>query len=262
MTASVWSPTPLRVLVTRPRPQAGELVARLRAGGMRCLVEPMLEIVPLPWEAGTALNRWQAVLLTSPNGAKALLRVTGRTAERLMSLPRVLAVGAATARPLWQAGLERVEVADGTARDLLRLIHARLDPHSGPIAYLSAETIASDLATALTPAGFVVERRVAYAARPPARLSPRARHAIARGAVQVAPFLSARAAAAFRRLLAQEELEGACRGMVGIALSQRIAEAMEPLPWRMLETAGCPNLDGLLAALYRSLACVVDETFP
>jgi len=49
--------------------------------------------------------------------------------------------------------------------------------------------------------------------------------------------------------------------MVGIALSQRIAAAMAPLPWRMLETAGRPDLDGLIAALYRSLACIVDETF-
>nr|WP_264185834.1 uroporphyrinogen-III synthase [Roseicella aerolata] len=249
-------------MVTRPRPQAGELVARLRAGGMRCLVEPMLEIMPLPWEAGAALHRRQAILLTSPNGAEALLRATGITGEGLAGLPPILAVGAATARPLWQAGLAGVEAADGTARNLLRLVQARLDPHSGPIAYLSAETVACDLATALAPEGFVVERSIVYSAQPPARLSPRARDAISGGAIQVVPFLSARAAAAFRHLLAQEGLEATCRGMVGIALSQRIAAAMAPLPWRMLETAGRPDLDGLLAALYRSLASVVDETFP
>jgi uroporphyrinogen-III synthase len=228
---------------------------------MRCLVEPRLEIVPLPWEAGAALHRRQAVLLTSLSGAEALLRAIETAPERLTSLPQVLAVGAATARPLWQAGLAEVEVADGTARDLLRLVQARLNPHSGPITYLSAETVACDLSTALAPAGFVVERRVVYAARPPARLSPRARDAIAGGAVQVAPFLSSRAATAFRHLLAQEELEDACRGMVGIALGQRIAAAMAPLPWRTLEAADHPDLDGLLAALYRALAFIVDATF-
>src|SRR4051812_18015020 len=49
--------------------------------------------------------------------------------------------------------------------------------------------------------------------------------------------------------------------MLGIALSQRIAAAMAPLPWRMLETAGRPDLDALIEALYRSLVYVVDETF-
>ena len=261
MTAWGRGPAPLQVLVTRPHAQAGELIARLRAGGMRCLVEPMLTIVPQPWDAGAALCRRQAVLLTSPNGAEALVRATGMTAEGLAGLPPVLAVGAATAHPLRRAGLAGVEAANGTARDLLRLVQARLNPHSGPIAYLSAETVACDLATALAPTGFVVERSVVYAAWPPARLSARARDAIAGGAIQVAPFLSARAATAFCHLLAQEGLEGACRGMVGIALSQRIAAAMAPLPWRMLETAGRPDLDGLIAALYRSLACIVDETF-
>lgn len=256
-----WSPVPVQVLVTRPRRQAGDLVARLQTGGMRCLVEPMQKIMPLPWEAAAALDGRQAVVLTSPNGASALLRATKAATKQPISVPRIFAVGTATARPLWQAGLAEVEASDGTAQDLVRLIQARLAPHSGPIAYLSADVIACDLVAALAPAGFTVERSVVYAARAPSHLSLRARDAIADGAIQVVPFLSARAATTFHRLLVQEELEGSCRSMVGIALSQRIARSMSPLPWRALSTARCPDLDGLLAALYQALAYVVDETF-
>lgn len=261
MTAKEWSPVPVQVLVTRPRWQAGTLVARLRTDGMRGLVEPMLKITSLPWEAAAALDGRQAVVLTSPNGAAALLRATKVATKQLINVPRIFAVGSATARPLWQAGLAEVEAADGTAQDLVRLIQARLAPHSGPIAYLSADVIACDLATALAPAGFTVERSVVYAARTPSHLSRRARDAIAGGTIQVVPFLSARAATTFHRLLVQEELEGSCRSMVGIALSQRIATSMSSLPWRALSTARRPDLDGLLAALHQALAYVVDKTF-
>ncbi len=177
-------------------------------------------------------------------------------------LPPLLVVGAATARPLRRAGLVRVEAAPcGDAADLLRLVRARLDPRRGPLAYLSGEAVACDLAAALAPAGFALERTVVYAARPATRLTSRARDAIAGGAVQVAPVLSARTATALGGLLAREGLEGACRGMVGVALSPRVAEAMRPLPWRALAVAGRPDLDAVLDALYRSLAGVVDDAF-
>jgi uroporphyrinogen-III synthase len=253
----------LRALITRPRHQARRLAARLQTRGIGCLVEPMLEIAPLPWDRAEALRDRQAILLTSPNGAEALLQAVLSDRDRGVSaLPPVLAVGAATAHSLRRVGLTRVEAALGcNAVDLLRLVQTRLDPSHGPVAWLSGEAVACDLAAALAPAGFAVERRVVYAAHPAARLTPRAREAIASGAVQVVPFLSARAATAFRGLLAQEGLEAACRSMIGVALSPRIAEAMRPLSWRMLAVAERPNLDALLDGLDRSLASVVDDAF-
>lgn len=223
----------------------------------------MLEIAPLPWNPGEVVRGKQAILLTSLNAAEALIRTAGSGAVGGFStLPLVLAVGEATARPLRQTGLTRVEAAPGSnAADLLRLVQARLDPRGGPLAYLSGETVACDLAAALAPAGFVVDRTVVYAAQPVTRLTPEGRDAIARGSVQVAPFLSARAAAAFGNLLAYEGLEEACRNMVGVALSPRVALAMRPLPWRTLAVASRPDLDGLLDALYQSLADIVDDVF-
>lgn len=246
---------PLRALVTRPRHQAGRLAARLRARGIGCLVEPMLEIVPLPWNAGTALPGRQAVLLTSPNAAAALLRAIADGAIGPAELPPVLAVGTATARPLVRAGVGRVEAAPGSnAADLLRLAQERLDPRGGTLAYLSGEAVACDLGHILAASGYTVERTVVYAAVPVRRLRPLARAAIAQGTVQVAPFLSARTATAFRDLLAEEGLDAACRGMIGVALSPRIAEAMQSLPWRALAIAARPDLEGLLAALDEQVA--------
>lgn len=250
----------LRALVTRPRHQAGGLGARLRARGIGCMVEPMLEVAPLPWDARAALAGRQAVLLTSVNASRELLRAVERVGG-LAAIPPVLAVGEATARPLRRAGLRRVEAAGGDAVDLLRLVRARLDPRRGPVAYLSGETVACDLGAALAPEGFAVERSLVYAARPATRLSPALREAMARGTIQIAPFLSARTAAAFRDLVCREGLAEACHGMLGVALSPRIAETMRPLPWRAVAIAERPDLDALLRAMDRSLAGIADAAF-
>jgi len=242
---------PLRALVTRPRHQAGRLAARLRARGIGCLVEPMLEIEARAWDPAV-LEARQAVLLTSANAAAALLGglASGASAPRL-----VLAVGSATASPLRRAGLARVEAAPGSdAVDLLRLARAHLDPRGGPVAYLSGEQVACDLGAALASEGLLVERTVVYAARPAGGLTPRTRAALDAGAIRLAPFLAARAAERFGELVTSARLEGACRDITGIALSPRVARVMRPLPWRAVEVALRPDLDGLLHCLNGILA--------
>lgn len=247
---------PLRALVTRPRHQAGRLAARLRARGVGCLVEPMLDIEACPWDPAVLEGR-QAVLLTSPNAAAALAEVLATGAATPWP---ILAVGAGTARALWRAGLARIEAAPGSdAADLLRLARARLEPRGGPIAYLSGALVACDLGAALAPEGFMVERTVVYAAQPAGGLTPRARAALDAGAIGLAPFLSARAAERFGELVTRAKLEAACRGITGIALSPRIARAMRPLPWRAVEVALRPDLDGLLHCLDGVLAQVLRQ---
>jgi uroporphyrinogen-III synthase len=144
------------------------------------LIEPMLEITPLAWNAAAALHRKQAILLTSPNATEALLRAAHALATGdLAALPPVLTAGTATAGPLRRAGLTRVEAAPrGGIADLVRFVQSRLDPRRGPLAYLSGETVACDLAGALAPADFAAEPTMVYAARSTEHIASRARSAI------------------------------------------------------------------------------------
>jgi uroporphyrinogen-III synthase len=100
----------------------------------------------------------------------------------------------------------------------------------------------------------MVERTVVYAARPAASLTSRTRAALAAGRIQLAPFLSARAAGRFCDLVAQAGLTEACRGITGLALSPRIAAAMRPLPFHAVAVAPRPDLGGLLHGLDDVLA--------
>jgi uroporphyrinogen III methyltransferase/synthase len=100
-----------RVLVTRPREQAGPLADALRALGAEPVVYPTIELAPPPdWNAlDVALadaGRYAWVVFTSPSAARltaARAEATGAKA-RLASM-RAAAVGAETARALAALGL-------------------------------------------------------------------------------------------------------------------------------------------------------------
>jgi uroporphyrinogen-III synthase len=78
------------VLVTRPRGQADELVARLEALGYEVVVCPLIEVVPLG-DDPIDVSVYDWVVITSANGAAELRR-------RMRGVPtRVAAIGRATA---------------------------------------------------------------------------------------------------------------------------------------------------------------------
>jgi uroporphyrinogen-III synthase len=88
----------MRVVVTRPRAQAGPLVARLEALGHDVIECPLIEIEPLSDDPIDA-SGYDWVIVTSPNGAD-------EVARRGRHLPRVAAVGPGTAERLRERGIE------------------------------------------------------------------------------------------------------------------------------------------------------------
>ena len=94
-----------QVVITRPRDDAAGLAAELTARGYDTLIEPMLNIVPLP-VAIPELGRYRALAFTSSNGVRVF---ADRSADR--SLP-AYAVGGRTADSLRKAGFTDVRVRD------------------------------------------------------------------------------------------------------------------------------------------------------
>jgi uroporphyrinogen III methyltransferase/synthase len=89
----------VRVVVTRPRAQAGPLVERLEALGHDVVECPLIEIEPLDDDAvDTSGHDW--VIVTSTNGADLF------AARRTGALPKVAAIGPGTAEALRANGIE------------------------------------------------------------------------------------------------------------------------------------------------------------
>jgi uroporphyrinogen III methyltransferase/synthase len=108
----------VKVIVTRPRSQAGPLVERVEALGHEVVECPLIEIVPTGEEPiETAGYDW--VVLTSPNGAEHFAR------RHSGPLPRVAAVGPGTAETLRTLGIEpelvpRVSTQEGLLEEFPR----------------------------------------------------------------------------------------------------------------------------------------------
>jgi len=118
-----------RVIVTRPRAQAGPLVERLEALGHEVVACPLIEIEPLPPEPIDA-SGYDWVVVTSPNGAEHFDR------RRSGALPRVAAIGPGTAEALRARGIEPALVAgDSTQEGLVESFLER----PGRVLFVAAE---------------------------------------------------------------------------------------------------------------------------
>ena len=230
-------PGPPFCLVTRPEPGATETAARVEALGWGAVRAPAL-VLEL---RGVLLPPAQALLLASRAAARAL-------AGRMPAAP-VLAVGEATAAEARLAGARDVRAAEGDAAALAVLAGGTLSPSAGPVLLATGEGYGSELAALLRARGFRVLRRAVYGVRPAAALPGAARAALASGQVTAALFFSARSATVALRLLRLAGLCGAATACDAVALSARVAAALEPMSWRSVRVAARPNQDAMLALL-------------
>lgn len=126
-----------RVWITRTRPGADRTAERLRALGLTPVVAPLLAVQPLT-PALPDLDRYAALVFTSPNGVAAYAALTPRRDHP------VFTVGDATAAAARAAGFPQAQSAEGDIHALARLIAGQ--PPAGPILAAVAESPVADLA--------------------------------------------------------------------------------------------------------------------
>lgn len=103
----------MRVIVTRPRAQAGPLAERLERAGAEVVECPLIEIERTS-DAPVDCAGYDWLVVTSPNGADEIAR-------RGRNLPQVAAIGPGTAEALRARGIEPALVpAESTQEGLLR----------------------------------------------------------------------------------------------------------------------------------------------
>jgi uroporphyrinogen-III synthase len=230
----------LRVLVTRPEPQASATAALLRARGHEVHIAPVARIERLEpaLPPATAVD---AVILTSANAAFAL--------APYRELP-VYAVGAATARAARGAGAPSVTTAAGDWQSLARLLTGPDGLRAGTrLLHLSGAEIRGDLAGALRAAGLSLQRVVVYAARAEPWLDPRVSTLLARAALDAVLFFSPAHATIWRRQIERAAAGHRLFPLRAVALSEAVAEPLRGLPWRTVEVAAAPEVALLIDRL-------------
>lgn len=234
----------MRVLVTRPEPDAHREADALIARGYEPVLAPLLEIEFLK-DVPLDLNGAQAVVITSRNALRALADHPQR--DEVTALP-LFAVGEATAWAGRQFGFREVTIGPGTGAGLPPIIQREVHPEKGPLIHIGAEKVAFDLKAALAEDGFELRRFVLYRSHPVETLPDEVVSALESGAVTRVLLLSPRTARTFARLAQSQGLVTQAKGLVCYCLSKAIAEAVAPLGFAV-RVPQHPREEDLLALL-------------
>jgi len=235
----------MRVLVTRPEPDALKLSGVLEEAGHESVVEPLLSVA---FEGGEAvdLDGAQALIATSRNALRALKSSAALAEARHLPL---FAVGKATAAEARALGFETVITGAGTAAELVAHIVSVLDPAAGVLVHLAGDTLAYDLAGELDAQGFRLRQPVVYRMLAATAFSETTVEAFAMHEIDGVLLLSPRTAAIYVRLVAKHGLTSVVRELPHFCLSDAVARQLRPLGTVSIVTAEAPRLAEVLALI-------------
>ncbi len=233
----------VRILVTRPEPDAARTAERLRALGHEPVIAPLLFIRfnPPPAE----LPEPAALMLTSRNGVEAVSRWP--QAARWRDLP-LFVTGRGTGEAAMGAGFTDVRSADGDAADLAAFLMSKVGPETAPILYPAARDRSETFLEGLAANGYDIRAVEAYRAEAAGSFEPAVCEELRFSRIDGVLLYSRRTAEAFRRVAEQARLTGAVAGTRLYALSARVAEPLAGLGADVV-VADRPDEDSLLALL-------------
>jgi len=233
------------VIITRAEPGNGQTAARVREAGLPYICAPMLVISPM--ETGLPpLVDVQGLLLTSANGVRAFCAVSDRRDLTAWC------VGPATLQAAKEAGFERLEHADGNAKDLAELVLAKASKAAGALVHVANVAAAGNLAKQLCEAGFTVEFAPLYAAEPQKTAAEGVIEALKARETCTVLVHSAKGADAFANLLGEEDY---ARHQI-VAVSEAAAKPLTGYGFGKIHIAKRPNETALLEALFSTYSAL------
>jgi uroporphyrinogen-III synthase len=220
----------MRILVTRPREDGEQIAAKLAALGHTALLAPLLE--PRFHDGPElALDGVQAILATSANGVRALIR---RTARR--DIP-IFAVGPQTTDEARAAGFSDARNADGDSRALAEAVTRWTRPEKGALLHVCGEDAPGTLVENLTKQGFTARRAALYGIVAATALPSD----IALGDVDAVMFFSPVSAKIFLQVCA------GTANLTALCISPATADILPPGAFVAVRIAGAPNQAAMLA---------------
>lgn len=237
----------MRVLVTRPEPDASSTKAALESMGHEAVLSPMMTIrfEPVPDLSSGIV---QAIILTSRNAVRALSR--SPVLGGIVDLP-VFAVGKGTASDVHQLGFHGVMEGPGKAEGLVDIIAGHANPAGGRLVHFAGYKLAFDLDGALRKRGFHVEVVRCYEAQSAERLTTEAEEALRSGRLDAVLLMSPEASRTYVRLVQDAGLGEAARKVACACISAATAEAVTPLKPAATRVADQPNSEEMLALINR-----------
>lgn len=237
----------MRVLVTRPEPDASTTKAALETAGLEAVVSPLMTINFEPVE-DLGPGHVQAIIVTSRNAVRSLAK--SPVLQGLIDLP-VFAVGPRTAQDAHDLGFHGVMEGPGTASELPGLIFSHSDPAGGKLVHFAGYKLAFDLEGALKERGFEVQTARCYHAQNAEQFTPAAENALRSGLLDAVVLMSPEASRTYARLLISSGLEAKAADVACVCISKSTADALKPFKPKSVNVAERANLEEVLALVNR-----------
>lgn len=231
----------MRMLVTRPEPDAQATRDRLAALDIDALAAPLMTRRNLPANLPSPQG-FAALALTSTNALRAL---ADRKAHEPFLEMSVFAVGRRTAHEARLLGFTDVTPAEGTLGSLVTTIAlARLE---GPVFYPAARHMSGDLAQALAPHGLMVVTVPVYEMVAQPALPEDAASALARREIGAVLLYSRRSAEIFCTLAGAAIPPDQRRGLPMLCLAENVAAPLLENHFSRVLLADHPSEEAMMA---------------
>ncbi|CDX25694.1 Uroporphyrinogen III synthase HEM4 [Mesorhizobium sp. ORS 3324] len=232
----------VRVLVTRPEPGASRTARRLEAQRFHPILLPLTETTALPFDQAAVLQA-VAVAVTSANAVR---HAPKELVAALAALP-CHAVGKRTAEACRAAGFLSVAEGPGDAEALADAIGRELAGNE--IVYLCGRVRFPVFEERLAAAGVQVHAIETYDTVRLGHTDEEIAARLSNKPVDAALLYSAEAAAALSALVRRAALRGLFKEAVFLALSARVANALDGIDREKVRIASQADEDALLALL-------------
>jgi uroporphyrinogen-III synthase len=232
----------VRLLVTRPEPDAERTAAALARRGHQVEIAALLRIESMT-DAELGPGPWSALVVTSANALRAL--ESHRRRAELLGV-RVFAVGRRTAAAARAAGFRDVIAAGGNVQELAQHIRREERPGRAPLLYLAGQDRSGDLAADLAADGRIVATAVVYRAVKTDRFPPAVAAALAAGQIDGVLHFSRRSAQAYIDCARAAGLLDQALAPSHYCASHQIAEPLAAAGAKSLRIAARPEETALL----------------
>jgi uroporphyrinogen-III synthase len=234
----------MRLLVTRPEPDAGAQAEELRNLGHEPVLQPLLEFHVLDFD-WAAVETADALIFTSRNALRAL---SEKFDPGCIPACPVYCVGSETERRLRQAGFQTIAAVAETAEELAGKI-ARTAAKGASLVHVTGEHQAFDLAQALARDGLCVSTLCVYAMRERSAFDSQAVEAFGAGAIGGVLLMSPRTAEIFVSLCRRHGFLDRARSLDYYCLAKSVANRLKPLEPLHVHVAARPDRAALLELL-------------
>jgi uroporphyrinogen-III synthase len=234
----------MRLLVTRPEPDAGVLAEELRTLGHEPVLQPLLEFHVLDFDLAP-LKTADALIFTSRNGLRALSEKLDP--ESVPGCP-VFCVGGETERRLRSAGFQNIEGVADTAEELAGKIAVAATKDT-KLVHVTGEHQAFDLEQALARGGLSINTLCVYAMKERSAFDYPLVEAFMADAIGGVILMSPRTAEIFVSLCGRHGLLDRASSLDYYCLAKSVANKLKPLEPVHVHVASKPDRAALLAIL-------------